>query len=121
MPAGRPAKYKTAAEMQKAIDAYFDSCVEDQKHPTITGLAMGIGFVNRQSLLDYANKGEEFSDTVKKAKAKVEDHLEQSLYGGQVAGVIFNLKNNFGWKDKQEHEHTGKDGGPIVLWGKPSE
>ena len=25
---------------------------------------------------------------------------------GQVAGVIFNLKNNFGWKDAQQLDHN---------------
>jgi hypothetical protein len=28
-------------------------------------------------------------------------------------GAIFSLKNNFGWKDKTEHELTGADGGAI--------
>jgi hypothetical protein len=28
-------------------------------------------------------------------------------------GVIFNLKNNYGWRDKNETEHTGPNGGPI--------
>jgi hypothetical protein len=30
------------------------------------------------------------------------------LYGNTVTGVIFNLKNNFGWKDKNEVEYSEK-------------
>ena len=40
---------------------------------------------------------------IKKAKAKVEEQLEESLYRlGNNSGVIFNLKNNYGWKDNVE-------------------
>ena len=46
-----------------------------------------------------------FFFTIKKAKSKVEDYLEKKLLTGNSAtGIIFNLKNNFEWKDKQEVE-----------------
>ena len=49
-------------------------------------------------------KKEEFSDTIKKAKLKVENYLEKHLItDSSTTGIIFNLKNNFGWKDKQEN------------------
>ena len=35
----------------------------------------------------------------------MEDYLEKKLLTGNSAtGIIFNLKNNFEWKDKQEVE-----------------
>lgn len=117
MPAGRPAKYKTAEEMQEVIDHYFehDAFVDmgDAKMyaPTVSGLALALG-MSRQAILDYAEK-DEFVDTIKAAKLKIEVALEQRLYGQSVTGTIFNLKNNFGWKDKTEQEHTGANGGPI--------
>jgi len=111
MPAGRPPKYKSASEIQKNIDAYFS---EDDE-PTITGLALALGFNSRQSLLNYEGK-QEFVDAIKRAKSRVEHSYEKSLRKDGGAGNIFALKN-FGWSDKQEMEHTGKDGGPIVLWG----
>lgn len=53
-------------------------------------------------------KNSEFSDAIKKAKTKIEESLEQRLLDGKnVVGVIFNLKNNFGWKDQQQVEHSG--------------
>ena len=105
MPAGRPPKYKTPEEMQVIIDQYF---VDNQyrtdngviKRYTMSGLALTLG-MSRRALVDYAHK-DEFLPTIKDARLVVEESLEQSLYGTGVAGVIFNLKNNFGWKDQQE-------------------
>lgn len=119
MPAGRPPKYNSVEEMQEIIDLYFSRDggaymgEGDEKiyAPTMSGLALELG-LSRQGLLDYSNKDEYF-DAIKEARQKVEVALEQRLHGQAVTGTIFNLKNNFGWRDKSEYEHTGKDGGPI--------
>lgn len=116
-PGGRPAKFKTPEEMQEKIDQYFEECGVTfkvgydglVKHPTVTGLSVALGFADRQSLIDYAGK-DEFSCTIKQAKLKIEEHLEQCLHNSSVAGTIFNLKNNFGWKDKHEQEFSGSIG-----------
>lgn len=100
---GKPPKIKSPEEMQTKVDAYFKHCEEEGEHPTITGLAIGLGFVSRQSLLDYAKMGE-YSCTIKAAKARVERYIEQRLYDSNPTGCIFNLKNNFGWKDKVEQD-----------------
>ena len=82
------------------------------EHPTILGMCRHLD-MTRETLCNYS-KEPEFIDTIKKAKAKIEDYLEHQLHRkDQVTGIIFNLKNNFGWKDKHETEITGKDGGPI--------
>ena len=117
---GRPPKFETPEEMTPLIENYFNKCDMAEKPYTITGLALALGFESRQSLLNYEDKAE-FLDTIKRAKSRVEQHLEESLFGGQVAGLIFNLKNNFSWTDKQNIEHTGPEGGPIILWGNQSE
>ena len=47
------------------------------------------------------------STTIKKARDKVQMQLEECLYRlGNNSGVIFNLKNNFDWKDKIEHSSS---------------
>lgn len=99
---GRPPKYKTKEEMQLAIDNYFNECKREYKPITFTGLAYALG-LSRQGLLEYKAK-DEFSDTIKRAKDFVETTLEERLIGtsGVATGIIFNLKNNYGWKDKQE-------------------
>lgn len=101
MSAGRPPKYKTPEEMQMVIDDYFGG----NDKPTMAGLAYQLG-MSRQALCEYKKK-DEFVDTIKTARQRVEMALEENLYGGSVAGTIFNLKNNFGWKDVQERKHEG--------------
>ena len=120
---GRPPFYNTKEEMQEKIDAYFEGCkgrilaideivvrdkngipvVVDAKPPTITGLALALGFTSRQALLNYQAK-EEFVDTITRAKSRVECYAEERLYDKEGAnGAKFNLANNFeGWKEKQQ-------------------
>lgn len=99
---GRPLKYKTKEELQEKIDKYFIQCDKDKKPYTVTGLAMALD-LDRKALISYGDH-EEFSYTIKKAKAKVERWLEENLISGQgnATGIIFNLKNNYGYKDRQE-------------------
>jgi len=66
----------------------------------MAGLARHLD-VDRKTIINYGNK-EDYFHTIKRARARVEEFLEQRLYGNTVTGVIFNLKNNFDWKDKQE-------------------
>jgi len=129
---GRPPKYKTVAELQKLIDAYFESCWTEKldmfgnviykkengkksdqpvmvqtKPYTITGLALAMG-TTRETLLDYEHK-DKFSYTIKRAKEMCQTYAEESLLiGKNPTGAIFNLKNNYNrWKDKTETEHSG--------------
>ena len=101
---GRPLKYKSVKDMQKDIDKYFAECDEKQKPYTVSGLAYALG-TTRRTLLDYEEK-DEYTHTIKSAKAKIERFNEEALYNKDISttGVIFNLKNNYGWKDKQEIE-----------------
>ena len=104
-PIGRLLKYKSDEELQKAIDNYFKMCDKKEKPYTITGLGLAIG-LDRRQLLEYGEK-DVFNNTIKLAKERVHAYAEEHLYkSGIAAGVIFNLKNNFGWKDKTEVELT---------------
>lgn len=121
---GRPPKYKNKEEIQAMIDKYFEECngkilkdpngepildkygnviIYDQRPPTVTGLALALGFCSRQALLNYQGKPE-FNDTITRAKAYVERYAEERLFDKDGAnGAKFSLANNFeGWKDKRE-------------------
>lgn len=103
---GRPRAYKTVEQMQEKIDKYFIDCDANKIPYTVTGLALALD-MSRQELIDYTGRvdenGEPFLYTIKKAKNKVENYSEIKLISGNnPTGVIFSLKNNFGWKDKQE-------------------
>lgn len=132
--AGRPPKYFSADGMQQAIDEYFEAHKprvrkgEDGKPllsakgfpivelnpPTISGLALFLGFSNRTSLYEY-EKEPEFSDTIKRARSRCEEFVESCGMSGDIPApmAIFALKN-YGWSDKQELEHTGKEGSPLI-------
>jgi hypothetical protein len=100
---GRPPKFEKPEDMQKSMDIYFAEIEKTGEPPTICGLSEALGFEDRRSLLDYLHNKNEFTRTIKGAKRKIEQYLEKRLSQGQnVAGLIFNLKNNFGWVDKQE-------------------
>lgn len=115
-PGGRPPMYSSPEDMQAKIDDYFQNCPDYRvaydkmgnafKIPTITitGLALHLGFCNRQSMYDYENKPE-FSDTIKRARSFVEKEYEMALSQGNCTGAIFALKN-FGWKDKTEVDNN---------------
>ena len=72
----------------------------------MAGLALFLGFSHRDGLLHYRRKSEDFAFVVERAKTIMEDDRNQRLLSGKgnVAGLIFDLKNNFGWKDRYESQ-----------------
>ena len=128
---GNKPKYKTPEEMQEKIDQYFADCEGtllvdhngdpiidrwgnpvylNKRPPTITGLALALGFKTRTALQIYKAK-KEFTDTVLVAKSRVEKYYEEQLTSRDGSrGAMFNLQRNFrGWQGEQE---DGK--GPVV-------
>ena len=137
---GRKPRWASAAKMQEVIDKYFEDCEGEQlkndagepvftkygtaimihaKPPTVTGLAMALGFTSRQSLLNYQGK-KEFMDTITRAKMRVEEYAERRLYDKDGArGAEFTLKYNFRWaqeeKPVEEDDYTGVVELPAVM------
>lgn len=119
----RPLKYKTVDALQAAIDAYFEDCqgkplVDDSGNavtdkygepviigahpPTVTGLALALGFSTRQSLLNYQGR-KQFLDTITRAKARCEEYAESRLFDRDGArGAQFSLEHNFRWLDQDK-------------------
>ena len=133
---GRPPKFKSAEELERKIDEYFKDCdgtpillpdgaplkdkagevILAKRHPpTVTGLALALGFKSRQSLLDYGGK-ERFADTIARAKLRIEAYAEERLYDrdGQ-RGAEFNLKYNFRWAEDRQQPGAGKEQGVVLL------
>lgn len=107
-PGGRPPRFETPDQLKAACDEYVAS---NPGKMTITGLAMWLGFCDRQSLYDYEKKPK-FTCTIKEARLAVENDYELSLRSASVTGAIFALKN-MGWSDKQQIEHSGELG---ITW-----
>ena len=124
---GSPPFFKSPEEIERKIEEYYffiegefeeifvpnpltgqlekiKDYTRNPETPSITGLALYLGFESRQSIYDYEKKGE-FSYTIKRAKLKIESHYEQHLLTKVSTGAIFALKN-FGWTDKQEIENN---------------
>lgn len=106
----RPPIFDTADEFTAVAEAYFAKREAEDKPFTVNGLALALG-MTRETLLRYGEK-DGFSDAVKAVRARLEDHWESRLAGGNAAGTIFWLKNQ-GWSDKTETELYGKGGGPV--------
>lgn len=137
---GRPLKFKDEKELQTKIEEYFKSCwrqkidmwgnpiftkdskgkkteeavMEQHKPYTVAGLAVFLD-CSEDTLLNYAHK-KKFFGTIEKAKEIIYAYKQEFLYSGKnPTGAIFDLKNNYGWKDKVEEDHRFPDGLPIQV------
>ncbi len=81
--------------------------------PTLAGYAAKIE-VARETLWDWGQKHDEFSNAINRCKAIQEQvFLHMGATGAYVPSVtIFMLKNLQGWTDRLEQKHTG---GAVVL------
>lgn len=123
---GRPLKFKTVEEIQEKIDSYFEYCdnrirtiysektgddiqISNPEPYTMSGLAYELD-ISRQALINYKNRSQGFMDTIKRARRKVEVDVERRMNDKNTftPGLIFNAKNNFGWKDQTETDITSK-------------
>lgn len=122
-------KYQTAEEMSEAIEKYFKDCeghpltdengdivyskngnpvIVGTHPPTVTGLALWLGFKTRQSLLNYQARSKAFDDILTVAKSRCEEYAESRLYDRDgVNGAKFSLMNNFkGWKNNPSEDDS---------------
>lgn len=134
-PGGRPLKFQTVEELDRAIQNYFaeqdphtmSALVEtgrdskgnmlfdtrtvltDQKPYTMTGLARALG-VDRKTLLNY-KKRDEYFPSIQGALNRCAEYAESQLFGPYANGAKFALTNNYNgeyqpWSDKQAIDHT---------------
>jgi hypothetical protein len=128
-PGGRPRIFKSVEELQSKIDEYFDYCdnriqqvyskklgevieIINPEPYTMAGLAYYMG-IDRDTLLNYGKRDEYFG-TVKKARDRVQMDVERRLMEDAPTGAIFNLKNNFGYKDRSEIDAKVENVTPIL-------
>ena len=118
MGAGRPKKY-TKKGLEKAVEGYFDSIsrggnawsAEYTRPPTVSGLCLYLG-IDRSTWQNYADRElhPEFQKITAYARMRMEAYLEEQLLTREknVQGLIFNLQNNYGWREKREVELGGE-------------
>lgn len=133
---GRKPTFTSAEEIQTKVDQYFKDCLGtpfldddgrpmrdkfgeiimmDARPPTVTGLALALGFHSRQSLLNYQAK-KEFMDTITRAKMRVEEYCETRLFDrdGQ-RGAEFNLRYNFRWAQEEKSGWNEDSASGVVM------
>lgn len=136
MAAGRPKKYGKRT-LKEAVERYFQSisrtiqpkdedgepikndCGEPVRiiqyvtPPSISALCLFLG-IDRST---WQNYGEEFPEVIAFARARLEAYLEEQLLVREkgVQGIIFNLQNNYGWKQKQEVELGDKTRSAVAV------
>lgn len=131
---GRKPRYTSAEEMNEKIEVYFTACqgtvlkdpetgqlimdkfgrpiIVDAEPPTVTGLALALGFSCRGDLLMYQGK-KEFNEIITRAKSRVEAYTESRLFDRDGAnGARFSLSCNFKWGEEKKPDSEG--GGPVV-------
>lgn len=128
---GAPRKYESAATLAKAVNKYFRSIcyvthvrnvageivhnvdgepierIAFAVPPTVPGLCVALGITPRtwRNYCD-AEKHPEFGEITSGTMALIESWLAEQLVSREksVQGIIFNLKNNYGWSEKIEIE-----------------
>ena len=94
-------EYVTDAEGNKVQELAFHTI------PSFLGLVNYLG-LDKDTVQKYG-KMDGFSVSYKKVLSVIEAYTADLLQTkNNVAGVIFTLKNNFGWQDKKELEVTSK-------------
>jgi transposase len=85
----------------------------------VAEVAVELG-ISRQTFYVWVRKHPEFKEAYEMGKLRSEAWWcklgregSEGARNIQPAVWVFNMKNKFDWNDKQSHEITGRDGGPI--------
>lgn len=104
---GRPPIIKSADEMEKRCEEYFNSLMDEDgkrflRPPTIAGLALWLGMETR-TLLRYGEK-DDFCPIVLRAKQQVEAFTEEQAFTSKSKNPISLLGMNYGRVEKTKVE-----------------
>lgn len=103
--------YPTKREFMEKIISYFkvtevdedgNEVEVDRPKPTISGLAVYLGFANKKYLKEMIDT--EYGDCVEYGISMIEQYHEEKLYGNHTSGSSFWLKTQAGWFEQKEEE-----------------
>ena len=102
--AGRPFKFPTVRALKARIKDYFDYVKSHDVPLTIERLCCFLD-CSRNTLLNYQAR-DEFAPIITRVKREILANKAEMLLSnkGNTQGIIFDLKNNHGYRDKQDVE-----------------
>jgi len=129
--AGQPRAFKSVKDLAGQVEGYFEECSAGEfqmyrggeaitvtEPLTVSGLASHLG-IDRMTLFRYGagEYGDEYCDTIKKARARIErDKVAKAMLGIYDRTIcIFDLKNNHGWKDRDTNENGDDVPLPVAV------
>lgn len=123
MPGGRPLKLSDSKQLQTTFEewklTFMPGGEREHEIPDVEGFCDYVGAW--RDLLNQYEKKPEFSVTVKKIKNWIYAGKKQLAFAGKMppAVFIFDAKNNAGYTDRQDIDHTtnGKDLPTPILGG----
>lgn len=104
---GRPRIWKSPQELEKKIDEFREYCKANNVPKTIARLAQILGTTREDILLYEKYYGGEFIPAIKKIRNEILCDKEERLISDKtknVVGLIFDLKNNHSYADRQTIE-----------------
>ena len=109
-------KFRNPKEMEKKIEEYFDiwhNQVEEYEYdweavikarPTLTWLALYLGFPNTEAFWKYKNEPK-YAEIVARAYSCIEQYYEEHLLSKYTKWSSFALRNIGNWEQKEKFEH----------------
>lgn len=108
--AGRPTEY----------DKSYDAIARAMCRMGATNVELGEELcVTERTIIAWQQKHRSFGRACKLAKNRADDRMERALYEAGVRGDVqaimkwLHNRRPAKWRDKQLHEITGPDGGPV--------
>lgn len=97
----RPEKF-SPEEFETKSNEYLEQCTTNKRPKTLSWLCVFLWVY--KDYISEKMKDERFSETIKKIRTIAENDVEEWILTNKYnpTAWIFNLKNNFWWKDKTE-------------------
>ena len=109
---GRNRRPRGLRAMEAAARGYLEECGAREKLPTVTGLALALGFTSRAAMERFSKEqGGKFAALLDWARSLIEEETLQAVYRKETAtGARFILQSSFGYGEKER-----PDLGPITV------
>ena len=106
---GSQRRLKSPRGVERITEEYLRECEGRERCPTLTGLALALGFASREAFEKFVSQQQEAP--LGEALRLVEEETLQAAYRKETAsGARFLLQTAFGYGEK-----AGRDLGPITV------